>query len=629
MKRNLLVLQFFIAMAAFGQNYSIALIPDSLLKKADAVQRINEHKLIIHSIKSATLKHKYAYTILNEAGSRYAGYGNIYTDLDRLTDVVGKLFDASGKQLKQVKKKDMDDVAYSGSNLMSDARLKGHNFYYKTYPYTIEYEEEEDYNGIYSFPDWQPLNWFNYSVQSSSYIIEMPADYKLRYKLINGATAPVEIQKGNTKILTWQANNIKALEYEPYHPDLDRILPLVLIGPEDMEYGGYKGNLSTWDNYGKYVLELLKGRDILPENIKADIHKITNGVSDKMQIIQLLYNYLQQNTHYISIQLGIGSLQPFDAKFVAEKKYGDCKALSNYMVSLLAEAGVKSYPALIYGGDNFPFIFEDFPQHYFNHMVTCVPNGKDSVWLECTDQTKSAGFAGSFTGNRKALLVKEEGSMLVSTPKYTAKDNLQQRKIIASIDTEGNLMAAAVTYSTGEQQETQHGLLYDFKPEDREKYLNSTLNLPTYKIDKIEYQEIKGILPAMIENLNISSPNYATVTGKRLFILPNLFNKASKLKVNDERHFDVVLDDSYKDIDSIFIKLPEGYVVESLPKDVSIKNKFGSYGISFKVKDNTIELVRLQEQEAINLPASEYKNLVEYFDNIFKADRSRIVLLKQ
>ena len=58
MKRNLLVLQFFIAMAVFGQNYSIALIPDSLLKKADAVQRINEHKLIIHSIKSATLKHK-------------------------------------------------------------------------------------------------------------------------------------------------------------------------------------------------------------------------------------------------------------------------------------------------------------------------------------------------------------------------------------------------------------------------------------------------------------------------------------------------------------------------------------------------------------------------------------------
>lgn len=52
---------------------------------------------------------------------------------------------------------------------------------------------------------------------------------------------------------------------------------------------------------------------------------------------------MQQNTRYISIQLGIGGWQPFDAEYVAQKKYGDCKALTNYMFSLLKEAALDQF----------------------------------------------------------------------------------------------------------------------------------------------------------------------------------------------------------------------------------------------------------------------------------------------
>ena len=628
MKLRLVIIQLLITFAAVAQNYSVVLIPDSLMKHANAVQRKEETRIIIHSVKSATLQHKYAYTILNESGNSFAYYGNVYTDLDRLTEASGKLYDAFGKQIKSVKKKDMEDEAYSGSNLMSDARLKHHNFYYKSYPYTIEYEEEEEYNGIYQFPTWQPIDGYDFSVQSSSFVVEMPADYKLRYKLVNGAKEPVVTEKGNTEMLTWQAADIKVIEHEIFQPPLSRLTPTVLVGPGDFEYGGYKGNLSTWDNYGKYISELCQGRDVLPGNIKAEVHRLTDALSTKEEKIKALYYYLQQNTHYISIQLGIGSLQPFEAKFVAEKKYGDCKALSNYMVSMLKEAGVKAYPAVIFGGDNFPYVYDDFPRHYFNHMVACVPADKDTVWLECTDQTKSAGYAGAFTGNRKALLVTEDGGHLVNTPRYSAADNLQARKIIASIDENGNLTADAFTHSTGIQQEQQHDLLNESNQEQREKYLNRALNLPTYKVEKIEYKETKGIIPAMDETLKITSPNYASVTGKRLFVTPNLFNKESKLTENTYRHFEIVFKNSYRDIDTVSITLPLGYSVESLPKDVTLKNKFGSYSISFKVKENKIELIRTREQQEAIFPASEYSQLVEFFDAMSKADRSRLVMVK-
>ena len=66
MKNIFLLILVFIGMSVSAQDYNVALIPDSLLKHADVVQRTDEIKIIIHSLKSATIQHRHAYTIFNE-----------------------------------------------------------------------------------------------------------------------------------------------------------------------------------------------------------------------------------------------------------------------------------------------------------------------------------------------------------------------------------------------------------------------------------------------------------------------------------------------------------------------------------------------------------------------------------
>ena len=168
-----------------------------------------------------------------------------------LISLDGTLYDAAGKQIKSVKKKDIADLAYDDQmTFVTDDRLKAHNFYYRSFPYTIEYEENE-YDGIFFLPRWKPVMSQKFSVQKSDYIIETPVGYELRYKCLNAAKPEVtNSPKGN--IYKWNLANYEAAKYEPFQPDFDEVTPVVYIAPNEFEFGGYKGNMSSWDQLGRY-----------------------------------------------------------------------------------------------------------------------------------------------------------------------------------------------------------------------------------------------------------------------------------------------------------------------------------------------------------------------------------------
>ncbi|MES2329095.1 MAG: DUF3857 domain-containing protein [Bacteroidota bacterium] len=631
MKKILCVLFTCLPGLMFSQDYRASLIPDSLKLNANAVKRFEELHIIIKGIDKAVIKHKYAITVLNEDGDDFAYYVNSYSNLRSLSDISGRLLDADGKVLKTIKKKDISDMSTSDDETMlTDTRVKRYAFYNKNYPYTVEFEDEQDLNGIFHLSAWHPIEDEKFSVQQSRFIVEVPADYQLRFKQLNYTGSPVITNNKNT-IYTWEMVNRMPMITESYQPSAWDIAPLVFVAPSQFSIANYTGNMSTWQGLGQFVMELNKKRDELPESIKAEVHKLADGITNKTDKIKALYSYLQKNTRYIGIQLGIGSWQPFEAKYVAEKKYGDCKALSNYMVSLLKEAGIKAYYVLATAGDDNARLAEDFPApYYFNHAICCVPNGKDTMWLECTSQTQPAGFMGSFTSNKKVLLIDEDGGHLVSTPSYLSDDNRQFRRVNATVDAEGNMLADVYTHATGEQQESMHGLIYGSTKEQRQKYLNNVLSLPTYEVDKSDYKETPGSIPFIDEYLHVKASNYATVSGKRLFITPNLFNRSgTKMSPDAERKYPIKLSSVFKDIDTIQIAVPPGYTPEAVPKDVSIQTQFGKFDINYKVNDNSIEVIRSQVRDRREFPPSEYPSLIKYFDAVYKADHSRIVFVKK
>ncbi|MCH5600378.1 hypothetical protein [Niabella ginsengisoli] len=301
------------------------------------------------------------------------------------------------------------------------------------------------------------------------------------------------------------------------------------------------------------------------------------------------------------------------------------------MIALLKEAGIKANNVLIKAGDDATAILNDFPSQQFNHVIVCVPGGKDTTWLECTSQTVSPGYMGSFTGNRQALLVDDLTSTVVRTPKYTKEQNLQTRHITATIDEEGKLSAKVVTKSTGLQQDDLHSLINETSREEQKKRLQRIFSIPNYDVPAFTYFEDKNqTVPAINETLQIESNDYANITGKRLFIRPNILaTYTSKLSESETRENDILYSYPFIDKDSVMIAIPEGYTVEAAPKPMKITNKFGNYSMDYKIDGNNILLQRVYERNSGLFPASDYKGFVDFYNQIYKADQAKMVFVKK
>jgi hypothetical protein len=237
---------------------------------------------------------------------------------------------------------------------------------------------------------------------------------------------------------------------------------------------------------------------------------------------------------------------------------------------------------------------------------------------------------GEFTGNRKALMITESGGIIVSTPHYGLKDNLLTRTISAKVEIDGTLNMKVRTKYEGTQQDDLSMMVNSLSKDKIEKILQSEFQLSTYNVNDFKYEETKSMNPEINEKLDITVNGYATISGKRLFVVPNILNRANrKIDVEENRKIDFVFNSEWKDEDNYEIEIPEGYSLEAMPQDVSLKAKFGTYSCTTKLDGNKIIYRRIREQFSGRFPAKDQEELAKFFEDIYKADRARMVLVKK
>lgn len=605
-------------------------IPAELKDKAHAVIRMSETFFTVKNMGEATQRNHYVITILDEQGLENAHQVIFYNKLQKINDFEGILYDANGEKVKKLKNDDIKDgSANSEGTLFSDNRYKYGEFKYAIFPFTVEFNYETTNKNMLFYPSWFPQeDEENVTVEASLFKVKMPVGMELRYKLINGMTKPTIEDVEGGKSYTWAVRGLKHYENEAYCPQWTAAGIGVLTAPTEFETEGFKGSAKTWKDLGDFDNLLAKNRDILPENIRQEIQNLVAGIADPVLKTKKVYEYLQAKTRYISIQLGIGGWQPFEAKQVAEKGYGDCKALSNYTQALLNSVGIESHYASIRGGSGQREIQVDFPSQQFNHAILCVPMKNDTIWLECTSQDNPFGYLGSFTSNRYALLATPTGGKLVRTPSYKATDNQQFRKIELNLADDGNATAEAITVFTGILQDDYAGMKSQMSAEDQKKTLYRTIDIPSFELKNFSIHTEKKRIPSATVKMSLAVRKCASKSGMRMFLSPNLMSKESNIPPasNKPRTQEVELQNAYTEIDTVSYNLLKDTKVEFKPEIITFDSKFGSYYADNQLKDGKLFYIRKFVRNRGKFPASTYVELIDFYKKVAKADKTQVVM---
>ncbi|MBP6977047.1 MAG: DUF3857 domain-containing protein [Bacteroidales bacterium] len=630
MKQTLLLFTIAVSilMKASGQVFPVADIPDSLKASAQLVIRSSERVLEVQGSTSARLTIREATTILNDSGTDDDNLVVYYSKGMTVKNYRGYIYDAAGQLVKTIKGSDFkDESAVSGFSLYDDTRKVYYEPMVASLPYTVLYEVECLYDGFINFPRWLPVNDYSVSVQESSYKIIVPVGYAFRFKGFN-ISEPSVTSTDKTVSYQWKISGIKPVEEELFSPLPEEFLPVVMAAPDEFEYEGHPGRLDSWKDFGLWTGNLLEGMDVLSDQTITRLQNLVADTDDPVEKTRRIYHHLQGTTRYVSIQLGIGGYQPFSASDVDQTGYGDCKALSNYTRSMLEAVGIKSFYTLVNAGSNAPDIWLDYPSQQFNHVIVCVPMDNDTIWLECTNNTKPFGYLGTFTDDRYALLVTESGGIMVRTKSYALSDNTQFRNMVIHLDETGNGSATVKTVSSGLQYDNVSGLLYQ-SLENQKKHYYETIPFSNIKINQVEIIQNDMQIPNVIEKLDLTIPGYATISGKRMFLLLNPLNQYSlPRKAVKERKHAVRIGRSFWDADTVEFIVPEDYTIEHQPENINLSTPFGEYIIMVISENNRIRYTRHLKLFGGYYPASQYSELEAFLKQIQQSDRQKAVLVK-
>lgn len=614
----------------YAQNYPVSSIPENLKLNANAVIRTDVTQVDINKIDQIVFRNKTVTTVLTKEGDSKAIAYIPYDKSVNVSDIKLTIFDDTGKKIKSYSKSDFGDYANNTQGTFySDNRVLSLAFTPSSYPYTVEFSYQTTNKNTVFLPDFVPFYDLNTSLESSEFIINNKSGIELRSKVYPSPFNYTNVSEtGDSSTKTYTYKNVPAIDSEFLLPKPIKILPKVSFSLAKFNLEGKQGSINDWAEFGSwYYNSILNPVSVSSPGIKAEVANLKlQGTTEEK--VKKLYQYMQAKTRYVFVGLGIGGWQPMLPDEVQKKGYGDCKGLTNYMKTLLDEAGIPSYYSVINSSDS-PVSFDpNFPKMGGNHVILMVPTEKGNIWLENTSQAIAFNHLSRSTTDRNVLSIRKNGIELMNTPSYAANENKEILNLKILLNENNSISGEGNFHYTGSQYDYSLGYV-NLDQKERNDALRrqiDVLDLEKMEMNGFENDKDKATIKF---GINFKANNFAKNAGNNMIFRAVPIFSNPIYKTDNKRTLPFELRQSFEDEQKVSFIVPQNYKIEEVPNNISLESEFGSYKLNFVKNGNEIKVNRTLTINKGLYPKEKYNDYISFRKKTLSMDNSKILITKQ
>jgi hypothetical protein len=467
--------------------------------------------------------------------------------------------------------------------------------------------------GDIGLPDWQ----FQYSIPVvwSEYTVGLPSGLRFN-KTIKGVF-PVTTHEVKNDTERWVMTNIPAFKPEPLMPNPTDYLSRIAFMFSTRSWWTINSRLLANDDFGGTITGF--------SFLKKDVSEITAGMTDPMQVVQAIHDYVRKNLEWN----GTEDIYAEDLKTVFKNKKGTAADINLALASMLQKAGIQVEMVLLSTRGN-GFTQPEFPTlRQFNYTICLAYLDTVQIFLDATEKYLPWNVLPERCQNGEGLVISDAMSRWVQVASEVKARTAVTADLILNDqgDLQGKLTYQWDGYAAYEKRS-------DIQKTGKEAYLQDLQKERSWKISDTEFQnldenELDKPAGAVHE---ISVEHHSTLAGDYIYVDPFItFKEEENPFKADTRKFPIDFGVRSERIYISHIAIPDGYMVEEVPetKRMILPDNGGRFTYSVSQVGNRISVIsNIQINNRVFLP-DQYPHLRALFDRIVAKQAEPIVLKKK
>lgn len=446
---------------------------------------------------------------------------------------------------------------------------------------------------------------------------------KFKYWFTNRLNAVVKTKNG----LDIEIKNVPALKTEPYVKNIDLYRAKIVFDvfasdfPNDM----HRNYSKNWDDVVKTIYKEDRfGKQLKKSNYYKDfIPKILKDSETKKDSILAIFQFVKNKVKWNKVN---GKFTKKGVKTAFEKGTGNVAEINLMLTSMLRKIGIKANPIILstrnYTEPYFPTIGG------FNYVICGVEMENDIFLLDATETYSYIDVLPFRAINGLGRMIRDDGSstFINLQPKKT---RVTKKNINIKIDETGNATGNFRILKTelkGLQSRKKLNIL------DEESLISHFEE--TYKnieIEKIKLTNQNKLEKAFVVSAKFKYTNIEENRKGKIVVPPLFFLQKTETELkSNTRKYPVDFGTPFKEIIHVSITIPEGYKIESKPKNevYSLENKQGLFSYTITEMNNKIIIKAITFLSNPVIKIEDYQDFKKMTLKIIRKESEHIVLIK-